>query len=48
MPGRAYGRVAFAIVLLVVLYYVFRILEPWLPWPGRQSWPRFSARFMNG
>jgi len=31
MPGRAYGRVAFVIVLLVVLYYVFRILEPFLP-----------------
>ena len=30
MPGRAYGRVAFVIVLLVVLYYVFRILEPFL------------------
>ena len=30
MPGRAYGRVAFVIVLLVVLYYFFRILEPFL------------------
>ena len=30
MPGRASGRVAFVIVLLVVLYYVFRILEPFL------------------
>ena len=31
MERRDYGRVAFVAVLLVVLYYVFRILQPFLP-----------------
>ena len=31
MERRDYARVAFVVVLLVVLYYVFRILQPFLP-----------------
>jgi hypothetical protein len=31
MQRTDYGRIAILIVLVIVLYYVFRILEPFLP-----------------
>ena len=31
MQRTDYGRIAVLIVLVIVLYYVFRILEPFLP-----------------
>ena len=49
MPRTDYGRIALLIVLLVVLYFVFRILEPFLPalaWAAILAtvfYPLFSA-----
>jgi predicted PurR-regulated permease PerM len=49
MPRTDYGRIAVLIVLLIVLYFVFRILEPFLPalvWAAILAtvfYPLFSA-----